>query len=179
MSIIQCNTAHVGQPWILRSILCYAQADKSLEPTCDGVRPSFTQISFGTKILWARLPGELPVLWRSLSLEHEILTGSNQSRCKMLVRKMPRMRIGRILTASRRGQDTWGHHRSAAISHNQLSWQHVGKHGIHVATCNAFVANCAHLKQRVASKGIGFEWPLCMKTNIVLIPSGSNGQYDR
>ena len=32
---------------------------------------------------------------------------------------------GSYLTASRRGQDKRDHHRSAAVSHNQLSWQHV------------------------------------------------------
>ena len=50
----------------------------------------------------------------------------------------------RLLTASRRGQEKQGRHRSAAVPHNQLSWEDVGQMWQSVATC-------AHLKQTMAT----------------------------
>ena len=56
-------------------------------------------------------------------------------------------------TASRQGQDTRGHHRSAAIPHNQLSYEHVNKLSIvqyhNMWQTIANVATRAHFKQRM------------------------------
>ena len=58
------------------------------------------------------------------------------------------------LTASRRGQDKRGRHRSAASSRSQLSSENMATYGgnkwQHVATCMVFVANCA-LKQNMTT----------------------------
>ena len=89
-----------------------------------------------------------------------IITTRTLARKECLLR-----RHGLELTASRRGQDKRGRHRSAAIPPNELSWENVGKVWQSVAkygkAWQQHVATCAHLKQSKLWQDVGDSWPFC------------------